>query len=113
MQRASTTAADKARGQSSLFGMFEETAPVKDDGLVRVLEWPQSELLAHEKELLGFYITGHPLTPYTDLLTKFTLADSKSAAALPARTMTRIGGIISGIQQGDRKSVVEGKSVDL
>jgi DNA polymerase-3 subunit alpha len=83
--------------------MFEETAPVKDDGLVRVPEWPQSELLAHEKELLGFYITGHPLTPYQDLLTKFTLTDSKSAAALPARTMTRIGGIISGIQQGMSK----------
>src|ERR1043165_9653484 len=98
MQRASTTAADKARGQSSLFGMFEETAPVKDDGLIRVPEWPPSELLSHEKELLGFYITGHPLTPYADLLGKFTLTNSKTASALPGRTMTRIGGIISGIQ---------------
>jgi DNA polymerase-3 subunit alpha len=83
--------------------MFEETAPVKDDGLIRVPEWPQSELLAHEKELLGFYITGHPLTPYADLLDKFTLSNARTAAALPPRTMTRIGGIISGIQQGMSK----------
>jgi DNA polymerase-3 subunit alpha len=103
MQRASSAASDRARGQSSLFGMFEETAPVKDDGLIRVPEWPQSELLAHEKELLGFYITGHPLTPYADLLEKFTLSNARTAAALPPRTMTRIGGIISGIQQGMSK----------
>ena len=44
--------------------MFEETAPVKDDGLIRLPEWPQSERLAHEKELLGFYISSHPLTEH-------------------------------------------------
>jgi len=103
MQRAASAAADKARGQSSLFGMFEERSEAKDDGLVRVPEWPQSELLSHEKELLGFYITGHPLTPYAPLLEKYTLTNSRTAAALPSRGMTRIGGIISGMQQGMSK----------
>ena len=101
--RASSAAADKARGQSSLFGMLEEKAETKDDSLLRVPEWPQSELLAHEKELLGFYITGHPLTPFAPLLERYTLTNSKSAAALPSRTMTRIGGLISGLQQGMSK----------
>src|SRR6185369_9800761 len=103
IQRASSAAADRARGQSSLFGAFEEKAEVKDDGLIRVPEWPQSELLAHEKELLGFYITGHPLTPYKQVLDRFTLANSKTATTLPARTMTRLGGIITGVQQGMSK----------
>jgi DNA polymerase III subunit alpha len=102
-QRASSAAADRARGQSSLFGVFEEKAEVKDDGLIRVPEWPQSELLAHEKELLGFYITGHPLTPYAQVLEKFSLVTSKTARALAARSMTRIGGIITGMQQGMSK----------
>jgi DNA polymerase-3 subunit alpha len=101
--RASSAAADKAKGQSSLFGMLEEKAESKDDGLLRVPEWPQSELLAHEKELLGFYITGHPLTPYAPLLEKYTLTNSKSAATLGPRAMTRLGGIISGVQQGMSK----------
>jgi DNA polymerase III subunit alpha len=101
--RASSAAADKAKGQSSLFGMLEEKAEVKDEGLLRVPEWPQSELLAHEKELLGFYITGHPLTPFAPLLEKYTLATSKTASALGSRVMTRIGGIISGVQQGMSK----------
>jgi DNA polymerase-3 subunit alpha len=101
--RAASAAADKARGQVSLFGMLEEKAETKDDGLLRVPEWPQSELLAHEKELLGFYITGHPLTPFAPILQKFTLANSKTASALPPRTMTRLGGIISAVQQGMSK----------
>jgi DNA polymerase III subunit alpha len=103
MGRASSAAADKARGQSSLFGMFEERAEAKDDGLIRLPEWPQNELLAHEKELLGFYITGHPLTPYAPLLEKYTLTNSRTASAAGSRTMTRIGGIISGVQQGMSK----------
>jgi DNA polymerase III subunit alpha len=71
--------------------------------LLRVPEWPQSELLQHEKELLGFYITGHPLTPYASLLEKYALTTSKTAIALSPRTMTRIGGIITGVQQGMSK----------
>ena len=101
--RASSAAADKARGQSSLFGMLEEQAEVKDDGLLRVPEWSQSELLAHEKELLGFYITGHPLTPFAPILEKYTLANSSTAAALGSRTMSRLGGIITAVQQGMSK----------
>ena len=80
--RASSAASDRARGQVSMFGMLEERTETKDDGLLRVPEWSQSELLAHEKELLGFYITGHPLTPYAPILERFTLANSKTASAL-------------------------------
>jgi DNA polymerase-3 subunit alpha len=101
--RAASAAADKARGQVSLFGMLEERAEVKDDGLLRVPEWSQSELLSHEKELLGFYITGHPLTPFAPILEKYALANSKTASAFGGRTMTRLGGIISAVQQGMSK----------
>jgi len=71
--------------------------------MIRVPEWSQRELLAHEKELLGFYITGHPLTPFAPLLERYTLSNSRTASALGARTMTRIGGIITGVQQGMSK----------
>jgi DNA polymerase-3 subunit alpha len=103
MGRASSAAADKARGQVSLFGMFESASPVKDDGMLRVPEWSQSEMLAHEKELLGFYITGHPLTPFEPLLRRYSLHTSKSIAALPSRSMTRIGGMVGGVQAGFSK----------
>ncbi|NDF01456.1 MAG: DNA polymerase III subunit alpha, partial [Verrucomicrobia bacterium] len=64
MARAASAAADRVRGQVSLFGMMEEpAAAAKVEKAAQLPEWPQHELLAHEKELLGFYVTGHPLTP--------------------------------------------------
>jgi len=104
LARGSSIAADRARGQGSLFDALEETAPppatAPSDGLP---EWPQHELLAAEKELLGFYVTGHPLTPFAPILEKYLLHDSLSAKELPGRTMTRTGGMISAVQQGVSK----------
>ena len=86
-----------------MFGMMGEAAPKKVEKSAQLPEWPQHEILAHEKELLGFYVTGHPLTPYAPLLEKFCLHNSVTAKTLPSRTMTRIGGMISAVQQGMSK----------
>ena len=104
LTRASELAYDRARGQSSLFGAFEESAPSKKaEAAAQLPEWPQHELLAHEKELLGFYVTGHPMTPFAPLLEKFCLHNSVTAKTLPPRTLTRLGGMISAVQQGFSK----------
>ncbi len=66
-------------------------------------EWPQHELLAHEKELLGFYVTGHPLTPFAPILEKYALANTAKLAELPNRSLTRIGGLIAAVQNGVSK----------
>jgi DNA polymerase-3 subunit alpha len=66
-------------------------------------EWPQHELLAYEKELLGFYVTGHPLTPYAPLIEKYCLHTTSALAQLPDRGLTRIGGLIASVQHGISK----------
>jgi DNA polymerase III subunit alpha len=66
-------------------------------------EWPQHELLAHEKELLGFYVTGHPLTPFAPILEKYTLNNTANLAQLANRSLTRIGGLIAAVQSGFSK----------
>jgi DNA polymerase-3 subunit alpha len=103
MARAASNTADRVRGQSSMFGMLEESAPRKVEKTAQLPEWPQHELLAHEKELLGFYVTGHPMTPYAPLLEKYCLHNSVTAKALPPRTLTRLGGMISAVQEGFSK----------
>ncbi|HEY6166922.1 MAG TPA: DNA polymerase III subunit alpha, partial [Verrucomicrobiae bacterium] len=103
LARAASVTQDRVRGQSSLFGLLEENAPKQAETAGRLPEWPQHELLAHEKELLGFYVTGHPLTPYAPLLEKYCLHTSVSAAQLPNRSLTRIGGLIAAVQQGVSK----------
>jgi DNA polymerase-3 subunit alpha len=102
--RAATVVQDRQRGQNTLFGMFEEKTTAETPVVTTQLpEWSQSEILAAEKELLGFYVTGHPLTPLAPLLEKFSLTNSVAAATLPNRSMTRIGGMITVIQQGISK----------
>lgn len=101
--RAARAAQDRARGQTSLFSLLEEPAAAQSAARQRLPEWPQNELLAAEKELLGFYVTGHPLTPYTRLLEKFSLATAATIAQLPNRSVTRIGGLITAVQNGVSK----------
>jgi DNA polymerase III subunit alpha len=101
--RAASIQSDKQKGQSSLFGALEDKAAPKPDDERQLPEWPQHELLAHEKELLGFYVTGHPLTPFAPILKKYALANTAQLAELPNRSLTRIGGLISAVQHGVSK----------
>ncbi len=103
MTRAAGIIQDRQRGQNTLFGMLEEKAEKKVESEKQLPEWPQHELLAHEKELLGFYVTGHPLTPYAPLLQKYALHTTGKLAELPNRSVTRIGGLIGAVQQGVSK----------
>ena len=66
-------------------------------------EWPQHELLASEKELLGFYVTGDPLTPLAPLLQKYSLHTTVKLSELENRSMTRIGGMIAAVTHGTSK----------
>jgi len=103
LARAASIVSDRQRGQSSLFGAFEEKSAPMPETISNLPEWPQHELLAHEKELLGFYVTGHPLTPFAPILERYTLADTAKLAALPNRAITRIGGLIAAVQNGVSK----------
>lgn len=66
---ASSAQRDKASGQSSLFDAMD-FAPTPDSPTTEkaVDDWSKDEKLAHEKELLGFYVTGHPLDKYRGIL---------------------------------------------
>ena len=103
LMRAASIIQDRQRGQSSMFNLLEEKQAPRPEAISKLPEWPQHEMLAAEKELLGFYVTGHPLTPYAGILEKYALANTAALAALPNRSLTRIGGLISAVQQGISK----------
>jgi DNA polymerase-3 subunit alpha len=103
LSRAASILSDKQKGQSSLFGALEEKTPPMPETISNLPEWPQHELLAHEKELLGFYVTGHPLTPFAPILEKYTLTNLAKLGELPNRSLTRIGGMISAVTHGFSK----------
>ena len=103
LSRAASILSDKQKGQSSLFGALEEKSAPMPERESNLPEWPQHELLAHEKELLGFYVTGHPLTPLVPLLEKYSLTNTAKLAELPNRSLTRIGGMIAAVSHGVSK----------
>ena len=103
LSRAASILSDRQKGQSSLFGALEEKSPAMPETISNLPEWPQHELLAHEKELLGFYVTGHPLTPLVPLLEKFSLHNTAKLAEVANRSMTRIGGMIAAVTHGVSK----------
>jgi DNA polymerase-3 subunit alpha len=101
--RAASVIADRQRGQSSLFGSLEDRSTSEPEAENGLPEWPEHELLANEKELLGFYVTGHPLTPYAPILEKYSLANTKTLAQMQNRSLTRLGGLIASLQNGVSK----------
>jgi len=94
--RASSVQRDRAVGQFSLFG--ESLAGAQNaaaEELPAAEAWPQSVELAAEKELLGFYISGHPLTAHQWTLEKYTLASMDKLREMPNKTKTRVGGLVT------------------
>jgi DNA polymerase-3 subunit alpha len=72
---ASSAQRDKAAGQGALFDTMDfagapapETPKGAGESVPTAMEWPKEERLEHEKELLGFYVTGHPLDKFRGLI---------------------------------------------
>tara|TARA_Y100001934_G_scaffold271573_1_gene358309 strand:+ start:1227 stop:4817 length:3591 start_codon:yes stop_codon:yes gene_type:complete len=104
LNRAASIIADREKGQGSLFGMMDdEPNSIEEKPIAKLPEWPQHEMLQAEKELLGFYISGHPLTPYASIIENYCLCNSKSAGELEDRSMTRIGGYVASMMSGFSK----------
>jgi DNA polymerase-3 subunit alpha len=74
MERAQKTQRDAEQGQSGLFGLFDET-PARGhdaDSLPLAPDWEETVRLANEKEVLGFFVSGHPLDKYAEKLRNLT-----------------------------------------
>ncbi len=73
MEQAQKAQKDAAQGQHGLFGLFNE-APAQTRGasggndLPNVPDWEENQRLAAEKEVLGFFVSGHPLDKYAEKL---------------------------------------------
>jgi DNA polymerase-3 subunit alpha len=94
---------DRQIGQMNMFGGFDK-APVPAARKIGTEEWNESELLAHEKAVLGFYVTKHPLASHTERLRRFATADCAELAGLPDGTEVVLGGMISRVRTAVTKA---------
>ena len=85
---------EKADPQISLFDLKADQFTINLPNMSEIDEWDEKQLLAFEKESLGFYITGHPLSEYEDILEKFANTNSSTLKEQNDGDAVRIGGMI-------------------
>jgi DNA polymerase-3 subunit alpha len=95
--RAASTLKDQQAGQGSLFDLMDGgsgSSEIEAD-LPECDPWHESEMLAAERELLGIYMSGHPLSQLEPILKKYSINTISDIPNLADHTFTRIGGLAS------------------
>jgi DNA polymerase-3 subunit alpha len=90
---------DQRSGQLNMFASAAGASPRPAPPLPNVPELNNTELLKFEKELLGFYITSHPLTHHQAELDRYTTASTREAANCSEGTEVTIGGMIARVKK--------------
>jgi DNA polymerase-3 subunit alpha len=87
MEHAQKAQRDAESGQHGLFGVFEqEQTQGQNEQLPDTPDWDEHQRLANEKEILGFFITGHPLEKYRDKLQDLSALSTAEIAAIKSST---------------------------
>jgi DNA polymerase-3 subunit alpha len=101
LSAASNFQRDRQDGQYSFFDIQGQAGAFKSSLFVDIPdipEWPESQLLTHEKEMLGFYVTKHPLTRYKGLLEKISTCPTGRLASRKDGEEIAMGGILSKVK---------------
>ena len=98
MQAGASVIADRRSGQKSLFGDMVESSPHESlQSLPDIPEWNEREKLLMEKEVLGFYLSSHPLAEHEKTLARFCTHTTVDIDPVPDREEVILGGMLSAI----------------
>lgn len=111
---------EKASGQLSFFDMGggDEGFGSEPQTLPDIPEWSQNQILAHEKEILGFYISGHPLEQYRFEIKKFANCSTEVLRRFSDSQPVKLIGMITDVKltstrkTGERMAIVTLEDVD-
>jgi DNA polymerase-3 subunit alpha len=97
---------DRQSGQGGLFGMADMEVAHVEQPLPALPDWTVEQKLSGEKEMLGIYVTGHPLDSHVDKICELASHDTESLEGLEKGIEVALCGILTGIQRRRNK---EGK----
>ena len=98
LERGAAAQRDREIGQGTLFGGPGGDSQVDAPALPDVPPWTDRERLASEKELLGFYVSGHPLGSVASDLAQLTDTTSGSTEGKEGREI-RVGGLLTAMRE--------------
>jgi len=102
---------EAALGQSNLFGGGGSDGEPLADGFAEEPEWSLEEKLRREKEVLGFYVTGHPLTRYAEEIERFADARVQELSSRIDQNVRVAGVLVNLKKQKVKKGMNEGKTM--
>ena len=99
---------EREEGQGSLFealaGPTAAAGAAGEPPMPAVAEWPTEQLLAYEKEVLGFYLSGHPLERYRDHAQQLGTLSATDLATRPVGARVAVLGQVSSLRERATKS---------
>ncbi len=101
LKMAASAQEDKKAGQMSLFGGGAPATAAAGASTARAFElpqverWPETQLLAHEKEALGIYMSSHPLAKHERALVAFATHQLADIASAGTGARVRIAGMVA------------------
>ncbi|HTA45806.1 MAG TPA: DNA polymerase III subunit alpha [Bryobacteraceae bacterium] len=98
IETGTRAARDRESGQAGLFG-FGPAEEHPEPSLPKANDWTHKEKLQGEKELLGFYVTGHPLDDYDEKIAELATHDSTNLEDLAKGAEVALCGMITGVQK--------------
>ena len=97
MKASQAAQEERARGQMNIFGDIEEKPPITVT-FADTSEWKPLERLMKEKEQLGFYVSGHPLEEYGDIINNFTDSTTESLVEHQLGSEIYVAGMITEVK---------------
>jgi DNA polymerase-3 subunit alpha len=98
LSRAQRAKRERIQGQNGLFGSMPEEIDFTKEISPALKGWTAGEMLAAEKAALGFYISGHPLERYLEVLQNVKAVGSSELPSINTGSRVTCGGIISDLQ---------------
>jgi len=100
MQHGSSLQSDKQSGQMNFFGQMAAEDDYSQDAkkLPNVTPWPEPQMLAYEKEVLGFYVTSNPLSHHAETISLYSSCNTAQLAQATQDKPVVIGGMITKIR---------------
>ncbi len=105
VQAGAAVHADRRSGQKSFFDALDDEPQTvaAASGLPDVPEWDSRTQLAAEKEVLGYYLTSHPLAEHATMLKTYCSHSTLEAASEKHRTDVVLGGMVSSVKVAQKK----------
>lgn len=99
MTRSANILAERASGQTSLFDQLDAASDTPSgDDLPDAVPWPDREKLNGERELLGIFISGHPLDRFRPIIRDFQSIPLAQLGTLAENSEVRVAGILNTVQ---------------